>query len=142
MCRHRNGLSFLCSVSEVSKRSFNDRRTHKLFMLGYSKLSNTKICHSPKDHAPNWHVPVTVGMFGILCTESDSNSDDSHEDGNFQIPNPVTVCTFEIDCDGPKKATVTEILRGHSPPPHPLPDHTAGGGRKARCLTTNGDTWD
>ena len=42
------------------------RRTRKLFMVEYEKASKTQSYHSPSNCAPNWPIPVTVGMLGIL----------------------------------------------------------------------------
>ena len=67
-------------------------------MVVYEKRSTTKIyrSRSPEDLARSWPIPVTVGMFGVLFTESGSKSDDSQEDSTFQTPSPcVTVGIFE-----------------------------------------------
>ena len=60
------------------------------------QCSNTQIYHNFKDCAPNWPIPVTIGMFGILCTDADSESDDSHKMAPSRHTVPVTVGTFEI----------------------------------------------
>ena len=71
-----------------------------------------------KSTTPPRIVPQT-GPSGILYTESDSKSDDSHEDGAFPIP--VTIGAVEI-------ASGLDDDRYRDPacswPAPPFPDHT------------------
>ena len=108
------------------------RRTHKLLVVGYSKCSSINMYHNPKDRAPKWPIPVTVFIFGILHAESDSKSDDSHEDGSFQIPNPCASWHFG-DCEGQKGRQFRRFCAFMAFPP--LPNHTMWGARNARHLT-------
>ena len=85
------------------------------------QCSNTQIYHSFKDCAPNWPIPVTVGMFGILYT--DSKSDDNHKMAPSRHTVPVTVGTFEIT-KGQKRR---QIRRFRAFMAVPLPDHSMGG---------------
>ena len=126
MCRYRDGSSFLCrlcSVSEVFRGSYRDTR---------ASWWNIRTVQIPTSTTTARRIlPYLSACFEFLCTESDSKSGDSQEDGAFQTPNPCD-CWHFSDCKILNATAVTAIPCIHGPPPS-RPYH--GGPRNARRMT-------